>query len=161
MKGHPAMSILAFAAGLVCALTIVKIIAAKVMIKEFPSAHSLPETVDKVVEAAEKQGWVISDTKQLHDSVKKNGGGDLPPITLINICQANHAFSILKHDMNKMMSVMMPCTISVYEKSDGRVFVSTLNAGLLARVYGGVIAEVMGKSVAVEQQKFVDYAVKE
>ena len=35
---------------------------------------------------------------------------------------------------------MMPCTISVYEKSDGKTYIGSMNAGLLGRVFGGTVA---------------------
>jgi uncharacterized protein (DUF302 family) len=53
------------------------------------------------------------------------------------------------------MSVFMPCTISVYEKSDGKASIGTVNAGLLGRMFGGTVAEIMGKKVAADQKIFV------
>ena len=54
------------------------------------------------------------------------------------------------------LSVMMPCSIGVYEKSDGKTYISTMNAGLLGRMFGGVVAEVMAGSVARDTQSFVE-----
>jgi len=119
------------------------------------SPYSIEETVAKITSNAKAENWVISSTQQLHKSVKKHGGGDLPPVILINLCQANHAYNILKEDANKVISVMMPCTISVYEKSDGQVYVGTMNAGLLGTMFGGTVAEVMGGAVAAQQHKFM------
>jgi len=52
---------------------------------------------------------------------------------------------------------MMPCTISVYQKSDGLVYVGTMNAGLLGTMFGGTVAAVMGGAVAVQQHKFLSF----
>jgi len=79
----------------------------------------------------------------------------LLPVVLINLCQAHHAYNILKEDANKIVSVMMPCTVSVYQKSDGLVYVGTMNAGLLGTMFGGTVAEVMGGTVAAQQHKFM------
>ena len=87
--------------------------------------------------------------------MKKHGGGDLPPVRLINLCQANHAFNILQEDANKVLSVMMPCTISVYEKTDGKTYVGTMNAGLWGKMFGGTVARVMGGEVAAQQKEFL------
>ena len=82
--------------------------------------------------------------KPLHKSVLKYGGGELRPVMLVNLCQPNHAFNILREDGNKIISVFMPCTISVYQKSDGKTSIGTMNAGLLGEIFGGTVADVMG-----------------
>jgi hypothetical protein len=56
---------------------------------------------------------------------------------------------------------MMPCTIAVYEKANGSVALGTLNAGLLGRLFGGVVAEVMAGPVARAQQRFVAECCKQ
>ncbi len=81
----------------------------------------------------------------------------MSPVILINLYQANHAYNILKEDNNKVISVMMPCTISVYQKSNGLVYVGTMNAGLLGTMFGGTVAEVMGGAVAAQQHKFLSF----
>ncbi len=128
------------------------------MLAERASPFTVDETVEKIITNAKAEGWVISSIQPLHQSVKKHGGGDLLPVKLINLCQANHAYNILKEDKNKVISVMMPCTISVYQKSDGQVFIGTMNAGLLGTMFGGTVAEVMGGAVAAQQQKFLIFS---
>lgn len=57
----------------------------------------------------------------------------------------------------RVVSVMMPCTIAVYEKADRRVAVATMNAGLVGRFFGGIVAEIMAGPVSLEQQQFVRF----
>ncbi len=130
------------------------------MLKEYQSPYGIEETVKRISDNAINKGWVVADVKPLHKSVIKNGGGELPPVMLVNLCEANHAYNILKDDSNKVVSVMMPCTISVYQKADGKAYIGTMNAGLLGKMFGGVVAEVMGKEVAADQQSFIDFATK-
>jgi uncharacterized protein (DUF302 family) len=132
--------------------------APKLMLREQMSPYDLEKTVERITESAEKQGWVVSSVMSLDKSIEKHGGGEVLPVRLVNICQPQHAAKILGDDSSRVVSVMMPCTISVYEKQDGRVFVGTMNAGLLGRMFGGVVAEVMGGAVAREQRQFVDFA---
>ncbi|MGB3915829.1 MAG: DUF302 domain-containing protein [Thiothrix litoralis] len=127
------------------------------MLKEHPSPLGVEETVEKIKQNALAEGWVVSSVAPLDDSVRKHGGGELPPVRLINLCQPHHAFKILNEDDNKVVSVMMPCTISVYQKNDGKTYIGTMNAGLLGRMFGGAVAEVMGGPVATEQQKFIAF----
>jgi len=127
------------------------------MLTERLSPYGVDETVAKITANAKAEGWVVSSVQPLHKSVKKHGGGDLLPVVLINLCQADHAYNILKEDAHKVISVMMPCTISVYQKSDGLIYVGTMNAGLLGTLFGGVVAEVMGGTVAAQQYKFLAF----
>ena len=149
--------IIGFILGIIVTGTIVWLIMPGMMLTERLSPYGVDETVDKITANAKAEGWVISAIQPLHQSVKKHGGGDLPPVILINLCQADHAYNILKEDANKIISVMMPCTISVYQKSDGLVYVGTMNAGLLGTMFGGTVAEVMGGTVAVQQHKFIAF----
>ncbi|MGA7982132.1 MAG: DUF302 domain-containing protein [Chromatiaceae bacterium] len=128
------------------------------MLKEYQSPFGVDETVEKIKQNAVTEGWVVSGVTPLNNSVKKHGGGDLPPVRLINLCEPHHAFNILKEDKNKIVSVMMPCTISVYQKSDGKTYIGTMNAGLLGKMFGGAVAKVMGGEVAEQQQKFISFA---
>ena len=127
------------------------------MLHETPSPYSVDETVEKIRANAENAGWVVAGVTPLHNSVKKHGGGDLPPVILMNLCQANHAYNILQDDGNKILSVMMPCTISVYQKSDGNTYVGPMNAGFLGKMFSGTIEKIMGEEVAADQQGFIAF----
>ncbi|MHC5009800.1 MAG: DUF302 domain-containing protein [Planctomycetota bacterium] len=127
----------------------------KMMIEERASPVDLDETVRRITTAAEAEGWVVQSIVNLEESIKKNGGGDVLPVRLVNLCQANHAAQMMRVDDARRVSLFMPCTISVYEKSDGKVYVSSMNAGLLGRLFGGVVSEVMAGEVADAQERFV------
>jgi uncharacterized protein (DUF302 family) len=126
------------------------------MLTEQPSRFDLEETVAKLEAAAKEHGWVVSSVKKLDQSVKKHGGPEVRPVRLVNLCQAQHAGKILLDDGARFVSVMMPCTISVYEKSDGSVWVSSMNPGLMGRLFGGTISEVMAGPVATDQKVFLE-----
>jgi uncharacterized protein (DUF302 family) len=147
--------------GLVAGIIITGIIGWNIMpgmmLHETASPYGMEETVSKIKESALSKGWVVSNVKPLHKSVLKHGGGELPPVMLINLCQANHAYNILKEDGNKKISVFMPCTISVYQKTDGKTYIGTMNASLLGQMFGGSVDEVM-QHVAVDQQSFIEFA---
>lgn len=127
------------------------------MLKEQVSPYSMEETVNKIKENALAKGWVVPSVSPLHKSVKKHGGGDVLPVMLVNLCQAHHAKRMLSDDSARVVSVFMPCTISVYKKSDGKVYISSMNASLLGSMFGGIVAEVMGE-VALDQQSFIAFA---
>lgn len=136
--------------------------APNMMLKELQSPYGVEESVAKIKEGAEKLNkekgtkWVVPSVKALHKSIKKHGGDDVMPVMLVNLCEPFHASKILVEDDARIVSVMMPCTLSVYEKSDGKTYVGHMNAGLLGRMFGGVVAEVMGE-VDDQQHDILNY----
>ena len=129
----------------------------QLMINERVSPFGLDETVQKITDNAKAGGWVVSSVIPIDESVRAHGGGEVPPTRLVNICQAEYATQLLKSDDTRFLSVMMPCTIAVYEKSDGKTYVATMNAGIIGRMFRGVVAEVMSGPVAQDQAKFTDF----
>jgi uncharacterized protein (DUF302 family) len=127
----------------------------RLLLPEQPSRFGLDETVARLTDAARAAGWVVQSVVELEKSIEKNGGGTVRPVRLVNLCQARHAAQIMRVDAARRVSVLMPCTISVYEKSDGSVWVGAMSPGLVAPFFGGVVAEVMGRSVASEQARLL------
>lgn len=127
------------------------------MIHEHVSPYGLDETVNKISENAKAENWVVAGVKKLDKSIEKHGGGKILPVRLIDLCEAHHAAKILSQDDSRFVSVMMPCTISVYEKKDGKIYIAHVNAGLMGNLFGGVIAEVMSGPVSEQQNRFVEF----
>jgi uncharacterized protein (DUF302 family) len=73
-------------------------------------------------------------------------------VTILSICQPEHAYRILQDDANKKVTAVMPCRIGVYEAKDGQVHIAELNVGLVGRMFGGTIADVMAKVASEERQ---------
>ncbi len=142
-------------AGVVALMVVLYFVAPGMMLSERKSPFSLEKTVSTIEKAAIDQGWVVSSIAELDQSVKKHGGPDVRPVRLINLCQSQHSGKILLDDTARFVSVLMPCTISVYEKSDDSVWVGSMNPGLMGRVFGGVISEVMAGPVAKQQAKIL------
>lgn len=151
--------LLGLLAGLVASATLLFIglraFAPALMLPEQRSAYPLDETVTRLTAAAKTAGWVVSSVVELEKSIEKHGGGRIRPVHLVNLCQADHAARILQDDGARRVSVLMPCTLSVYEKSDGSVWVGAMNPGLMAPLFGGVVAEVFGGAVARDQTGFL------
>lgn len=125
------------------------------MLSERPSRVGLDATVERLTKAAKAQGWVVSSIQKLDQSIVKHGGPKVRPVRLVNLCHPQHAAKILDEDSARIVSVMMPCTIAVYEKSDGTVWAANMNAKLLGKMFGGVVAEVMAGPVAASQDEFL------
>jgi uncharacterized protein (DUF302 family) len=149
------LAIGAVAGALVLAVVVWRV-APRAMLGERASRYGLAETVDRLVAAARAEGWTVSGVSELDKSVREQGGPAVRPVRLVNLCHPEHAARILAEDGARIVSVMMPCTISVYEKGDGSVWVGHMRPGLMGRVFGGVVAKVMAGPVARAQAGFID-----
>lgn len=127
------------------------------MIQERQSPLAFEATVQAIADAARKDGWVVSGIRKMDDSVAKHGGPKVRPVTLVELCQPHHAGRMLLDDASRYASVMMPCTISVYEKADGKVYVGFMNARMVGQLFGGTVGEVMGGPVAEAQDRFLAF----
>ena len=154
MKNVPSI-IIGFVIGMLVAGILGWMMSTGLMLKETRSPYTAEKTVEAIQASAKSRGWVIPSITPLHKSIKKHTGKDLPPIYLVNICKGEYAYNILQEDQNKIVSVFMPCTISVYEKTDGHAYIGNMNAGLLGKMFGGTVAEIMGNKVADDQQVFI------
>ena len=50
----------------------------------------------------------------------------------------------------------MPCSIAVYKKDNGKVYVGMMNSGLLGQLFGSKVAGIM-KKVEADQKVFVTF----
>lgn len=129
------------------------------MLKEHISPYGVAETVTRLEAEAKLMGWTAGGKKDLSAAIKKNGGVDLPEVVLLELCHAKYAGAILIEDKSRKLSVLMPCTISVYKANDGTTRVATMNAGLMGKLFGGKVAKVFGTDVANDQTLMVSEAL--
>ena len=115
------------------------------MFIENKSRFNLEETVSKLVEAVGKHEWKLIHTHDLQQIMLKNGR-EVLPVRVMEICAPKHAYNLLSRDDERIYSNMMPCRLSVFERSDGVTYVSRMNIGLFASSIGGVVADIMSDS---------------
>lgn len=90
------------------------------------SPYDVPATVDKIVEAAVTRGWQNPATHNLQQSLAKSGK-EVRPVQVVEICKPEFSGKMLERNDERIVSVMMPCRISVYEKEDGKTYVALLD----------------------------------
>jgi uncharacterized protein (DUF302 family) len=112
---------------------------------ENESKYNFVETVEKLTSEIENNSWKLSAIHDLQDTLKKNSY-DVLPVKVFALCHPKHSSQILTKDDERIMSLLMPCRISVYKKSNGKTYLSRMNAGKLATSIGGIIEEVMNAS---------------
>lgn len=141
-------------------LTVIGLLAAmpSMMLITHESALGYEETVSQLTERVRQQGWVVSDTIDMNRSLAKHGVDFQPRVTLIKICHPQYAQSILKTDRD--VSVMMPCSFSIWESDNGKVYISGMNTGLMGKMFGGNVARVMGEQVSRDEKQMLAGLVK-
>jgi len=109
---------------------------------ENESLYDFDQTVNKLSETILHGGWNISVTLDLQATLSKNGI-EVLPVKVIELCNPTLASQILDNSDTRIYSSMLPCKISVYEKDNGKTYISILNTGALASQIGGTVEEVM------------------
>jgi len=119
---------------------------------------------DETVAALEKRipehGLAISGDQpiDMNKSMAKHGVTFKPRVKLVKLCNAEYAKDVLATDRH--VSRMMPCTFSVWEGGGGKVYLSKMNMALMAKMFGGNVAKVMGKKVAHDEEEMLQGLLK-
>lgn len=109
---------------------------------EQSSKFGFDKTVDILVAESERREWKVPAVHDLQLSLAKSGKA-VKPVKIIEICKPAYSGQMLELNDERIMSVMMPCRISVYTKDDGITYVSLLNGGEMTAGQSGAIASVM------------------
>ncbi len=131
--------------------------AGSLMFNERLSPFGMEETVARIQANVQAvgNGWTLSGLRNPARAVQ-SAGGNVLPVMMVEACSTLYSKPILKDDATRILSILMPCKISVYKKEDGKVYIGTMNAGLMGRMFGPMVGEVMSK-VAEDQQKFLAF----
>jgi uncharacterized protein (DUF302 family) len=128
------------------------------MLLENESKFDMAETENSILEAAAARGWKNPANHDLQNTMKNNGF-EVLPVKVIELCKPADAYEILSRDQEKTVSSLMPCRISLYARNDGKVYISRLNSGLMAKPMKGVIPDIM-KKTAVEIEEIIKPVIK-
>jgi uncharacterized protein (DUF302 family) len=109
---------------------------------ESSSIYDFDKTVEMIIEEAERQDWKVPAVHDLQLSLEK-AGKKVKPVKIIEICKPAYSGRMLELNNERIMSVMMPCRISVYLKDDDKTYLSLLNGAAMAGGQEGIIADVM------------------
>jgi len=133
--------------GMFLGLLIAFFIAPSLMFREDKNSSDFDTTVARLEKAIEVRGW---KTPVIHDlqATMKKFGKEVRSVKVLEICHPDHSYEILNRSEEKIVSSMMPCRISVYEKEDGSVWISRMNSGLLSKPMSPVIRKTMSAAAA-------------
>ena len=112
------------------------------MVVEKQSRFDFDKTVELLISEAERREWKVPAVHDLQQSLAKSGK-TVNPVKVIEICKPKYSGQMLELNHERIMSVMMPCRISVYTKEDGKTYTALLNGAEIAADQPVKIAEVM------------------
>jgi len=113
-----------------------KVAAPTMFFKEIKSAYDFDKTVELIsTRINAKDGWHVTTIIDQQKEVLDNGGQDVGKVKIIKFCNGKLSGEMLMADESKFMATKMPLSISVYEKSDGRVVIGLMNGYIMARLF--------------------------
>jgi uncharacterized protein (DUF302 family) len=129
-------------------------VAGAFMFNVTPSPFGVEETAARVqANILATDGWALSGLRKPARGTLAPAEGK-QPVLLVEACATKYSKPLLEDDSTKLLSILMPCTITVYQKSDGKVYIGTMNAGLMGQLFGSKVAGIMSQ-VAADQKKFL------
>jgi len=142
MKKQIIFGVIGVLAGVALTLAIIYLSAQSVMMKEKQVNLTFTEAVELFEKTTLEKGWKIPAIHDLKETMNKFGK-DVANVKVFELCHPDHAYKILSRDNERIVTSLMPCRISIYEKSDGKVYISWMNTALMGSMMKGVVPEVM------------------
>ncbi len=122
------------------------------MVHESESPFGFDKTVTAIMDNIEAAGWSSPKVYDMQKMLLEKGQRDVGRMKVVKLCNPDYAASLLAADDSKFVGVMMPCSFAVYEKSDGKTYVSTMNMKLMSYLFAGNIGDLLGKVAAADDE---------
>lgn len=123
-----------------------------------PSAKPFAQTLRAFQDEVAKAGWSVLHVNNIA-GVLSERGFTVHPVVILDVCSGSYSTRILSKDEYRSASAMMPCRVSIYQSSDGKVFVARMDIGGFAALMPPEVASVMaGADEAIG--KMIEAAVR-
>ncbi|MDQ7073665.1 MAG: DUF302 domain-containing protein [Gammaproteobacteria bacterium] len=135
--------LVAFVLGLISSVFLAKAFLPMLLVNEFKSPLPFERTLSMIEANAIEAGLDVPKEWQAdrRQQYKMLTGIDIGANGLLTACDPKLGAALLKEDRYKVLSVLLPCSIAVYRKKDGRTYVATLNVEFLSFAFGGKAGE--------------------
>ena len=139
--------IFGFLIGVIFTAVTINVSAKEMLVKEFKSPYDFDKTVQVMTDRINnKKGWHVTNVIDQNKAVSENGGFPIGNFKIIKYCHGGFSADMLKEDDRKKIGAMMPKSFAVYQKSDGQVYVSTMNGAVIGKLFGGVEEKIIEES---------------
>lgn len=149
--------IFGFLLGILFAGVAISVSSGEMMVKEFKSPFDFDKTVAVMVDRVNaKEGWHVTGVIDQDKEVQENGGFPIGNFKIIKYCHGGYSARMLKADERKKIGNMMPKSFAVYQKSDGQVYISTMNGAIMGKLFGGEIETII-EEVSLEVEDMMRF----
>ncbi len=139
--------IFGFIAGIIFTAATINVSSKEMLVKEFKSPYDFDKTVKVMSDRINnKEGWHVTNIIDQNKAVSENGGFPIGNFKIVKYCHGGYSAEMLKTDDRKKIGAMMPKSFAVYEKSDGQVYISTMNGAVIGKLFGGVEEKIIEES---------------
>lgn len=128
------------------------------MIIEKVSPFDFDKTVELLTATATKGNWNIPAVHDLQASLAKAGQA-VKPVKVLEVCKPEYSGQMLQKNDERIVSVMMPCRISIYLKDDGKTYISLIDGAAIVEGMPETIRTVM-VAAANEVNDIVDSVIQ-
>lgn len=128
------------------------------LIYEYESKLGYDETIATIKKNIDNSpGWVVRFEAGCSTPKIKDGS----KITIMKLCHNKYGATLLNDQNTRKTSAIIPCTFAIYQKSDGKVYISRVNVSLLGNFLGGNAAKIFAGKIAPEQEKLVRGVIRQ
>ncbi len=120
----------------------------RAIVVEDVSRADFATTLNNLKEQLAADGWTLVAEINLGERLAKKNVAIPGGLVILEMTSGGNTVPLLKNEETRYVSALMPCSVSVYGMSDGRVILSRMNANLLAGMLDPRLAEAMKKSAA-------------
>lgn len=117
------------------------------MFLESESPLKYNETIEAIKAEVGAMGWTVLATHDMAATLAKKGH-TIAPLAILELCSGKYSVALVKNDATRYVSSLIPCRVSVYETSTGKVIISRLNTTAMGAMMEPAVAEVMAKAGA-------------
>lgn len=130
-----------------------------VFMVENQSKLNFAQTIEHISKTTAENSWKVLYIHDLQEIMTKNNKVVFP-VKVMELCNPVLSYRILSVDKERYVTPMLPCRISVYEKSDGKTYISRLNATAFAGFIGGESGKTMEEAFDQIEKFISDIIVK-
>lgn len=151
------MFVIGLLSGVLITLILAILIVPRILFVESESKYDFEKTAELITSSASENSWAMPHQYDLQMTMKKHGF-EVRPVTVFSVCNPVLANQILGSNDERVVSAMMPCRIAIYQKNDGKTYVSRMNAALLSKLMSGKTKKVMSEAGA-GSEKILDQII--
>ena len=146
-----------FIGGIIFSGIALSVSSGEMMVVEIKSPYDFDKTVNVMAARINsKEGWHVTDIIDQNEETIENGGFAIGNFNIIKYCSGKYSAEMLQADERKKIGNMMPKSFAVYEKSDGQVYVSTMNGAVMGKIFGGEVERII-EEVSLEVEDMMRF----